>query len=760
LSFLLASDAAGMAGRFTSSDLDRLLDIVGRSPVLGSSDLPIIQPASEAARQLWAANERYWLEELRSATVYAWSEQQYRDAARLLCAAEYQKSVLQEFREALQDIAPRACTPALVWSRPDDVGPLPSEVLSPDQIVFSDLMSDGAPGAQDTGQVSPDRDRLEDPCAQDPPVSPAAAPPGSNAHLSVDTARMPDRPVFNAVRANLFLQTGLAAARPYDGWSDFQHRNDLPETVASDLRTVYADGFDKLDLWVGALVEASYQSDVNSTIESLLARHLDEAQASAIFDAMELLSGTNIAAAIDQGRLSDVLPRLRGSGLYDPLEDSELHDALESLAPIILGTNGDDVLIGTSGADVMFGAAGNDILIGGDGDDVLEGGSGDDTLIGGAGNDRLTGGSGNDILLGGEGGDTLIGGDGDDLLDGGGGDDVLDAGAGQDILIGGAGDDRLDGGDGDDVLIGDEIEDDADNAIAPVTEAVVAIGTAHDDVISGGSADDQIDGAGGHDVLIGGAGNDRIFGGRGRDTLHGGDGNDLLDGGRDRDLMMGGLGDDCYVVDNVGDVVVELAGEGLDTVETTLRTYVLPDNVEVLVYAGKGDFAGTGNALDNTIVGGAGNDVLIGGDGKDVLIGGDGDDELFGGEGDDVLIGGAGNDFLHGGSGRNRFDGGDGDDVVFSGTGDDYILFTRGNDTIVLMPGFGNDVLEGFRPDSSGSGSRHRIDVSAYNFDENALGRDILLIYTEDGTSVQIGDDSLLLVMVDVAELDKSNFIF
>lgn len=695
-----------MAGRFTSSDLDRLLDIVGRSPVLGSSDLPIIQPASEAARQLWAANERYWLEELRSATVYAWSEQQYRDAARLLCAAEYQQSVLQEFRDALQDIAPRACTPALVWSRPDDVGPLPSEVLSSDQIVFSDLMSDGAPGAPETGQVGPDRDRLEGPCAHDPPVSPTAAPPGSNAHLSVDTARIPDRPVFNAVRANLFLQTGLAAARPYDGWSDFQHRNDLPETVASDLRTVYADGFDKLDLWVGALVEASYQSDVNSTIESLLARHLDEAQASAIFDAMELLSGTNIAAAIDQGRLSDVLPRLRGSSLYDPLEDSELHDALDSLAPIILGTNGDDVLIGTSGADVMFGAAGNDILIGGDGDDVLEGGTG------------------------------------------------------QDVLIGGAGDDLLDGGDGDDVLIGDEIEDDADDATVPVPEAVVAVGTAHDDVISGGSGDDQIDGAGGHDVLIGGAGNDLMFGGRGRDTLIGGDGNDLLDGGRDRDLMIGGLGDDRYVVDNVGDVVIELAGEGLDTVETTLRTYVLPDNVEVLVYAGKGDFAGTGNALDNTIVGGAGNDVLIGGDGNDVLSGGDGDDQLFGGEGDDVLIGGAGNDFLHGGSGRNRFDGGDGDDVVYSGTGDDYILFTRGNDTIVLMPGFGNDVLEGFRPDSSGSGSRHRIDVSAYNFDEDALGRDILLIYTEDGTSVQIGDDSLLLVMVDVAELDKSNFIF
>ena len=33
--------------------------------------------------------------------------------------------------------------------------------------------------------------------------------------------------------------------------------------------------------------------------------------------------------------------------------------------------------------------------------------------------------------------------------------------------------------------------------------------------------------------------------------------------------MTGGLGNDTYVIDNVGDVVIELAGGGTDTIQTS-----------------------------------------------------------------------------------------------------------------------------------------------------------------------------------------------
>ncbi|CDZ43367.1 Hypothetical protein, partial CDS, partial [Neorhizobium galegae bv. officinalis] len=52
------------------------------------------------------------------------------------------------------------------------------------------------------------------------------------------------------------------------------------------------------------------------------------------------------------------------------------------------------------------------------------------------------------------------------------------------------------------------------------------------------------------------------------------------------------------------DVVTELANEGSDTVQTGLAALTLAVNVENLVYTGSGNFAGTGNALANTIIGG------------------------------------------------------------------------------------------------------------------------------------------------------------
>ena len=153
-----------------------------------------------------------------------------------------------------------------------------------------------------------------------------------------------------------------------------------------------------------------------------------------------------------------------------------------------------------------------------------------------------------------------------------------------------------------------------------------------------------ITGTSGNDRLIGTTSADEIMALAGADSLDGGAGNDLLDGGTGADTMVGGTGDDVFVVDDVSDVVRELAGGGLDGVRTTLNRYTLKAEVENLRYTGTGDFRGIGNAGDNKITGAAGNDQLGGGDGADQLKGDAGNDILDGGLGADAMIGGAGND--------------------------------------------------------------------------------------------------------------------
>jgi Ca2+-binding RTX toxin-like protein len=171
-------------------------------------------------------------------------------------------------------------------------------------------------------------------------------------------------------------------------------------------------------------------------------------------------------------------------------------------------------------------------------------------------------------------------------------------------------------------------------------------GTANHDTFNnnGSSGSVTFRGQAGNDTLIGGGGNDTLDGGNDSDSLVGAGGNDSLVGGGGNDNMTGGAGDDVYIVDTLGDVVIELAGGGtLDTVQTSI-SLTLAAEVENLILTGSGLINGTGNSGNNLITGNIANNILVGGAGSDTMLGGNGNDTIDGGAGKDLFTGGGGLD--------------------------------------------------------------------------------------------------------------------
>ncbi len=280
----------------------------------------------------------------------------------------------------------------------------------------------------------------------------------------------------------------------------------------------------------------------------------------------------------------------------------------------------DDFLFG--GADSVFGGSGNDLLSGYLGNDTLVGVGGNDTLIGSWGNDSLAGGSGFDSLVGGEGDDTYLFSAGDTVVEAAG------AVAGTDMIVS---------------SIAVTLAANVENLLLVSSGTVGATGNGLANVMTA---------FGGNNNLNGAAGNDTLLGGAGADTLTGGPGSDRLEGGGDGDR---------YVIDTL-DTIVELAGGGIDTVQSSVTVVALAAEVEALVLTGGTNLNGTGNALDNLILGNSGNNTLRGGEGADTLQPGLGLDTLLGEGGDDrIELFGAAN------QGVKYADGGTGTDVLVGG---------------------------------------------------------------------------------------------
>ncbi|MFZ2724626.1 MAG: calcium-binding protein [Methylococcaceae bacterium] len=286
----------------------------------------------------------------------------------------------------------------------------------------------------------------------------------------------------------------------------------------------------------------------------------------------------------------------------------------------------------------------------------------------------------------------------------------LSSGEGDDSLYGSTGNDTLNGGTGGDTMIGNAGNDNylVDNTADTVTETPTN-GT--DTVMSSISYTlpanvenltltgiSNIDGSGNelNNIITGNVGNNILHGYLGNDILSGGDGNDTLWGVSGNDTLIGDAGNDTYHIDNSQDTIVEKTNSGTDRV-LSLASYTLGDNVENLCLIGANTLNGTGNSLDNKIVGNDSHNVLAGLAGNDTLIGGQGDDKLIGGQGSDLLIGGQGRDI--------------------------YILTEKhlSTDTVKIAAGdsfesqtFNRDVLQGFTL-GTGAGDTNGVDKLELN---------------------------------------------
>lgn len=413
-------------------------------------------------------------------------------------------------------------------------------------------------------------------------------------------------------------------------------------------------------------------------------------------------------------------------------------DQLTAPLLTIIGTAANNVLIGANFyGETILGLAGDDTLYGGGGNDTMSGGSDKDYLRGDAGNDVLMGDADFDTILGGLGDDTLVGG----AISG----DILTGGFGADTYVYSLGDgydDIYENGDAthiqaDRILFGAGILPTnidlyvwGGTGLTMYLPDSVQIGI-HDHFINASNAVEYLEFADGNriglidlQITYGGSftGTDAdssIIGWTGADTLSGGAGNDWLYGKAGSDSMVGGIGDDLYSVADRGDVVVELANEGKDTVYSSI-TYVLTANVENLTLVGTAAIDGTGNALNNTFTGNAAVNVFKGGIGNDTYYVSTSDsitenlnegiDAVFsdvtfalGANIENLTLTGTAainatgsvlNNVLTGNTAANTLNGGVGNDTMMSGLGDDTYVVDTTADIVIENLNEGADTIQ------------------------------------------------------------------
>jgi Ca2+-binding RTX toxin-like protein len=356
--------------------------------------------------------------------------------------------------------------------------------------------------------------------------------------------------------------------------------NELANTLTGNAGNNLLDGGTGADKMAGGLGDDTYVVDVASDVVS---EGADQGT-----DTVNAWIGLTLRANLEQ-------LRLLGTG--------DLNGTGNGLNNSLWGNAGKNLLDGKAGADTARGGLGDDTyIIDNPGDQTIEvRGAGVDlvrssitwALVTYVENLTLTG-------------IASINGTGN------GSNNVLTGNAGNNVLDGRAGADTMAGGLGDDTYV-------VDNALDVVTELK---GGGVDTVLS---SIDWTLGARVERLTLTGTAHRSGTGNEVANTLTGNAGKNVLDGKAGADTMAGGLGDDTYIVDAAGDVAVEEADAGTDTVQSSV-TWQLRANFERLVLTGNANVNGTGNERANILTGNAGNNVLDGGAGIDSMAGGLGND--------------------------------------------------------------------------------------------------------------------------------------
>lgn len=450
---------------------------------------------------------------------------------------------------------------------------------------------------------------------------------------------------------------------------------------------------------------------------------------------------------------------MRGGAGIDTVDYSDSKAAVKVSVAAWLQSGGDaqgdrlaaiENIRGSAFSDALSGDAAANRIEGGDGHDTMDGGAGSDELAGGSGNDNYVVDSASDLVreelhsgldtvstaiaeyqlsdnvenltFTGAGAFTGIGNGLANTFKGGGGRDTFTGGGGNDTFFSSAGADTYAGGEGYDYA---RYTGSGTGIAIDLKTGTGSGGAAEGDTLTG---IEGIIGSEYGDILAGDELGNVLSSRGGNDALAGREGNDQLDGGAGADQLTGGVGDDIYWVDALGDVVVEQAGEGIDTVRTTLSYLELAANVENLIGTGTvTSFTGIGNGIGNWITGGAVRDTLNGGGGDDVLEGNAGGDTLIGGAGADTaaysassaavnvnlltgatrgghaqgdrlegienLIGSAFADILIGTNSGSVLDGGAGADTLKGGRGNDIYVVDDSGDRVFELRDQGFDTV-------------------------------------------------------------------